>query len=41
MGNMTLKIDDELLEKARGLALQRKTSISAIVTPRVGDPALS
>ena len=31
MANITLKIDDELLEKARRLAFQRKTSINAIV----------
>ena len=31
MANITLKIDEELLEKARQLALRRKTSINAIV----------
>jgi predicted transcriptional regulator len=29
--NITLKIDEELLKKARRLALRRKTSINAIV----------
>lgn len=31
MANITLKIDEELLKEARRLALQRKTSINAIV----------
>jgi len=37
MGNITLKIDDGLLEKARSLALQRKTSISAIVKEKLEE----
>ena len=35
VGNITFKIDDELLEKARQLAFQRKTSINAIVKQRL------
>jgi predicted transcriptional regulator len=31
MANLTLKIDDDLLEKARRLAAKRKTSVNAIV----------
>ena len=31
MANITLKIDDELLEKARKLASLRNTSINAVV----------
>lgn len=31
MANITLKIDEELLKKARRLALRRKTTINAIV----------
>lgn len=31
MANITLKIDEKLLEKARQLALRKKTSINAIV----------
>jgi predicted transcriptional regulator len=31
VSNITLKIDEELLKKARRLALRRKTSINAIV----------
>ena len=31
MANLTLKIDDDLLEKARRLASKRKTSVNAIV----------
>ena len=31
VANITLKIDEELLKKARRLALRRKTSINAIV----------
>jgi predicted transcriptional regulator len=31
MANLTLKIDDKLIEKARLLASRRKTSINAIV----------
>jgi predicted transcriptional regulator len=37
MANITLKIDDELLEKARRLALKRKTSINAIVKRRIEE----
>jgi predicted transcriptional regulator len=35
VANITFKIDDELLEKARQLAFQRKTSINAIVKQRL------
>ena len=31
MANITLKIDEKLLKKARKLALQRETSINAII----------
>ncbi len=31
MANLTLKIDDDILKKARKLASRRKTSINAIV----------
>lgn len=31
MANITLKIDDHLLENARNLASQKKTSINAII----------
>lgn len=37
MANITLKIDDELLEKARQLAFQRKTSINAIVKQKLNE----
>ena len=37
MPNLTLKIDGELLEKARRLALQRKTSINAVVRKGIED----
>jgi len=37
MANITLKIDDELLTKARLLASNRKTSINAIVRKRLED----
>lgn len=37
MANITLKIDNELLEKARQLASQRKTSINAIVKQRLEE----
>jgi hypothetical protein len=31
MANITLKVDEKLLEKARRLALRRKTSLNAVV----------
>lgn len=31
MANITLKIDEELLKKARRLALKKKTTINAVV----------
>jgi len=31
MANITLKVNEELLKKARRLALKRKTSINAVV----------
>lgn len=37
MANITLKIDDELLEKARRLAFQRGTSINAIVKVKLEE----
>ena len=37
MANITLKIDDELLKKARQLAFQRKTSINAIVKQKLNE----
>ena len=37
MANITLKIDDELLKKARQLALQRKTSINAVVKQKLNE----
>lgn len=37
MANITLKIDDELLKKARQLALQKKTSINAIVKQKLNE----
>jgi predicted transcriptional regulator len=37
VANITLKIDEELLEKARRLALRRKTSINAIVRKRLEE----
>jgi predicted transcriptional regulator len=37
MANITLKIDEELLEKARRLAHQRKTSINAVVRKSIED----
>jgi predicted transcriptional regulator len=37
MANITLKIEDELLEKARRLAFRKKTSINAIVKQRLDE----
>lgn len=37
MANVTLKIDDELLDKARRLASRRKTSINAIVKEKLEE----
>jgi len=37
VANITLKIDEELLKKARRLALQRKTSINAVVRKGIED----
>ena len=37
MTNITLKIDDELLRKARELALNKKTSINAIVKAKIEE----
>lgn len=37
MANITLKIDDELLEKARRLAGKKNTSINAIVRQRIAE----
>ncbi|MDL1958386.1 MAG: hypothetical protein LWX01_00445 [Deltaproteobacteria bacterium] len=41
MANITLKIEDELLEKARRLTIQRKTSINAVVRQRLEEFILS
>jgi len=35
--NITLKIDDDILEKTRRLAFQRKTSINAIVKQKLEE----
>jgi predicted transcriptional regulator len=37
VANITLKIDEELLRRARRLALRRKTSINAIVRKGIED----
>lgn len=37
MANITLKIDEELLQKARRLAVRKKTSINAIVRKRIEE----
>lgn len=37
MANITLKIDDELLRKARQAALQRKTSVNALVKKKLEE----
>ena len=37
MANITLKIDEGLLRKARRLALQKKTSINAIVRKSIEE----
>jgi predicted transcriptional regulator len=37
MANLTLKIDDQLLDKARRLALRRNTSINAIVRKKLEE----
>ena len=37
MANITLKIDEELLKKARRLAHQRKTSVNAVVRKGIED----
>ncbi len=37
MANVTLKIDDDLLEKARRLASKRKTSINAVVKAKLEE----
>jgi hypothetical protein len=31
MANITLKVDDEILEKARRIAFERSTSVNAVV----------
>jgi predicted transcriptional regulator len=41
MANITLKIDDELLKKARDLADKRKTSINAIIRQKIAEFAES
>jgi len=37
VANLTLKIDDQLLNKARRLALRRNTSINAIVKEKLEE----
>jgi hypothetical protein len=37
MANITLKIDDQTLEKARRLAVLRNTSINAIIRKKVEE----
>lgn len=37
MANVTLKIDDDLLEKARRLAFRRKTSLNAVVKRKLEE----
>ena len=37
MANITLKIDDQILEKARRLAIHRNTSINAIVRKKIEE----
>jgi len=37
MANVTLKIDDDLLKKARHLAAERKTSFNAIVREKIEE----
>lgn len=37
MANITLKIDDELLEKARRLAFHKKTSINALFKQKLEE----
>ncbi len=37
MANVTVKIDNELLTKARWLASQRKTSINAIIKEKIEE----
>lgn len=37
MANITLKIDDQILEKARRLASRRETSINAIVRKKLEE----
>jgi predicted transcriptional regulator len=41
MANITLKVDDELLKKARDLANKRKTSINAIIRRKIAEFAES
>jgi hypothetical protein len=37
MANITLKVDDRVLEKARRLAMQKKTSINAIIRNKIQE----
>ena len=37
MANITLKIDDDLLRKARQAALHRKTSVNALVKKKLEE----
>ncbi len=37
MANITLKVDDEILEKARRIAFEKKTSVNAVVTQKLTE----
>jgi predicted transcriptional regulator len=37
MANLTLRIDDQLLDKARRMALRRNTSINAVVREKLEE----
>ncbi len=37
MANITLKVDDEILEKARRIAFEKNTSVNAIVVQKLSE----
>ncbi|MGR3318630.1 MAG: CopG family transcriptional regulator [Candidatus Anammoxibacter sp.] len=37
MGNITLKLDDELLQNVRKLAFERNTSVNAVVAEKLKE----
>jgi predicted transcriptional regulator len=37
MANITLKVDDDLIKKARYLAAEKKTSINAIIREKIEE----